>query len=218
MNEESTAPDAAEDDARPAPSGTTDSVSPAPAAPSPVAPRPRSGGIRRVPKPRLTGLLDSPVRNLTFGMIYVVLVMVLATVAYMAAGWSFRDAIYMVVITVYTVGFNEVRPINTPALNVITLALIVLGCTGIIFLTGALVQYITLSQLTKVLGLKRMNKQIDELKEHVVVCGFGRLGTVLARSLSASSAGFVILEENEARATEARLQGYLCIHGDAANE
>ena len=166
----------------------------------------------------MTGLLDCPVRNLTAGVAYTITVMIVATVAYMATGWSFRDAIYMVIVTVYTVGYNEVRPINTPALNIITIGLIVLGCTGIIFLTGALVQFFTLNQLNKITGLKRMNTQIDELKEHVVVCGFGRLGTVLARSLRASSAGFVILEENEARATEARLQGYLCIHGDATSE
>ena len=181
-------------------------------------PRLKPHQIRRVPKPRMTGLLDSPIRNLSVGVAYTVTVMIVATVAYMAAGWSFRDAIYMVIVTVYTVGYNEVRPINTPALNVITIGLIVLGCTGVIFLTGALVQFFTLNQLNKTMGLKRMNRQIDELKGHVVVCGFGRLGHVLARSLSASSAGFVILEENEARATEARLQGYLCIHGDATNE
>ena len=190
--------------------------------PAPVTttrpPRRKPHPIRRVPKPRMTGLLDSPVRNLTVGVAYTLAVMMLATAAYMAAGWSFRDAIYMVVITVYTVGYNEVRPINTPALNAITIGLIVLGCTGIIFLTGALVQFFTLNQINKTMGLKRMKIQIDELKGHVVVCGFGRLGTVLARSLRASSAGFVILEENEARASEARLQGYLCIHGDATSE
>jgi voltage-gated potassium channel len=178
----------------------------------------RSRPIRRVPKPRMTGLLDSPVRNLIVGVAYIITVMLLATAAYMAAGWSFRDAIYMVIITVYTVGYNEVRSVNTPALNVITIALIVLGCTGIIFLTGVMVQFITLNQLNKTVGLKRMKTQIDELKEHVVVCGFGRLGTLLARTLSASSAGFVILEENEARAAQAREQGYLCIHGDATSE
>lgn len=190
---------------------------------APPPPRPARLGrkaqpIRRVPKPRMTGLLDSPVRNLVGGVIYTITVMILATAAYMSAGWSLRDALYMVIVTVYTVGYNEVRPINTPALYGITIALIVLGCTGIIFLTGALVQFITASQLNKVIGLKRMNSQIDLLKGHVVVCGFGRLGAVLARSLSASSAGFVIIEEDEARATEARLQGYLCIHGDASNE
>jgi voltage-gated potassium channel len=195
------------------------------ASPDRPAPSPKEGvvrsaprHIRRVPKPRMTGLFDSPVRNLTVGVAYTITVMIVATVAYMRVGWSFRDAIYMVIVTVYTVGYSEVRPINTPALNVITLSLIVFGCTGVIFLTGALVQFITLSQLNKVMGLKRMNTQVDQLKEHIVLCGFGRLGQVLARSLSASSAGFVIIEENETRAGEARGQGYLCIHGDATSE
>ena len=176
--------------------------------------RPRQ--IRRVPKPRMTGLFESPVRNLTAGVAYTITVMILATAAYMTVGWSFRDAIYMVIVTVYTVGYGEVRPIDTTVLRVITLSLIVFGCTGVIFLTGALVQFFTLSQVSK--AIKRMNTQIDQLNGHVVVCGFGRLGTELARSLSASSAGFVILEENKARATEAREKGYLCIHGDAASE
>jgi voltage-gated potassium channel len=166
----------------------------------------------------MTGLFDSPVRNLGFAVAFTIVVMVLATVAYMAQGWSFRDAIYMVILTIYTVGYNEVRPIDTPALNVITIALIVFGCTTMIFLTGALVQFITLSQINKVKGLKRMNTLIDQLQGHVIVCGFGRFGSVLARSLSASSAGFVVLESDEARAASARQQGYLCIHGDATSE
>src|ERR1700730_6689382 len=205
---------------RPTVESSTETISVDQPAQLPTArePRARPRTIRRVPKPRMNGLLDSPVRNLTAGVIYTVTVMIIATIAYMAAGWSFRDALYMVIVTVYTVGYNEVRPINTAALNVITIGLIVLGCTGIIFLTGALVQFFTLNQINKTLGLKRMNTQINELQEHVIVCGFGRLGTVLARSLRASSAGFVILEANEARANEARLLGYLCIHGDASSE
>ena len=166
----------------------------------------------------MTGLFDSPVRNLAFGVGFTIVVMVLATVAYMAQGWSFRDAIYMVILTIYTVGYNEVRPIDTPALNLITIALIVFGCTTMIFLTGALVQLITLSQLNKVKGLKRMNTLVDQLHGHVIVCGFGRLGSVLARSLSASSAAFVVLESDERRAASARQHGYLCIHGDATSE
>jgi voltage-gated potassium channel Kch len=178
----------------------------------------RSRPVRRVPKPRVTGLLDSPVRKLVLGVAFTVTVMIGATAAYMASGWSFRDAVYMVIITVFTVGYGEVRPINTVGLSAITMALIVLGCTGIIFLTGALVQFFTLNQLNKVSGLKRMNKQIDQLEGHVVLCGFGALGTVLARALSASSAGLVVLEGNEARVADARAQGYLCILGDATSE
>jgi voltage-gated potassium channel len=187
--------------------------------PSPArSARDRHLGIRRVPKPRLRGFLDSPHRNLILGILYTLTVMMAGTAAYMIVGWSLRDAFYMVITTVYTVGFEEVRPINTPALYVITVTLIVLGCTGVIFLTGALVQFFTLSTLNKAIGIKRMNKQIDQLSGHVVVCGFGRLGSVLARSLAASSAGFVIIEPEETRAVDAREQGYLCIHGDATSE
>ena len=174
--------------------------------------------IRRVPKPRTTGLLDSPGRNLVVGIAFTLTVMIIAMASYMAVGWSLRDALYMVVITVFTVGYGEVHPINTPALSAITMALIVLGCTSMIFLTGALVQFFTYTQLSKLTGQRRMNQQIDQLQGHVVVCGFGRLGAVLARALSASSAGFVVIEDNEARAAEARAHGYLCIHGDATGE
>jgi voltage-gated potassium channel len=208
----------ADADAEPIPVAEPVPAAAEPSAPPKVTARPRPGAVRRVPKPRMTGLLDSPVRNLTFGVAYVVVVMILATLGYMGTGWSFRDAIYMVVVTVYTVGYGEVRPINTPALNGITIALIVFGCTGIIFLTGALVQYFTLSQLTRIMGQKRMQAQIDQLTEHVIVCGFGRIGVALAQALSANRAGFVVVEQDEACANQARDAGFLSIHGDASNE
>jgi Trk K+ transport system NAD-binding subunit len=174
--------------------------------------------IRRVPRPKLTGLFDSPIRNLIGGSLFMLVVIVSATGAYMWQGWSFRDAFYMVIITVYTVGYGEVHPVNGPLLSAITVALIVSGCTGMIFLTGALVQYFTVSQINRAGGRKRMNAQIEQLSGHVVVCGFGRLGTGLCKTLSASSAGFVVLEENAERAAEARTLGYLCINGDATSE
>src|ERR1700689_5413193 len=62
----------------------------------------RPAPIRRVPKPRMRGLFDSPHRNLIFGVAYTISVMILGTAAYLAAGWSLRDAFYMVVTTVYT--------------------------------------------------------------------------------------------------------------------
>src|SRR5208283_2688124 len=117
--------------------------------------------IRRVPKPKMTGPFDSPGRNLVVGIAFILAVMLLASLGYMASGWSFRDAIYMTIVTVYTVGYNEVRPIDTPMLNFIALALIILGCTGMIFLTGVVVQFISLSQINKITGLKAMKKQID---------------------------------------------------------
>ena len=139
--------------------GRSDSQSPAAAPATPGVSR-KPLAIRRVPKPSLTGAFDSPVRNLIVGVSFTVSVMVVATIAYTNTDWSLSDALYMVIITVFTVGYEEVRPIDTPLLSAITMTLIVLGCTSIIFLTGALVQFFTMSQLSKLTGQKRMNKQI----------------------------------------------------------
>ncbi len=166
----------------------------------------------------MNNLLASPLRNLLVGVIYMLVVMSLATTAYMSAGWSLADAAYMTVLTVYSVGYDEVRRIDTPLLRAITISLIVLGCTGMIFLTGALVQLITATQLQQFLGLKRMHGQIDRLKQHVIVCGFGRIGVMLARELQAGQAPFVILERDEDRLAGARAEGYLCLEADATDE
>jgi voltage-gated potassium channel len=165
-----------------------------------------------------TGLLGSPLRNLFFGVSFTFAIMVLSTISYRLVGWSLSDAIYMVVVTVYTVGYGEVHPVETPLLRGITIGTIVLGCTGMIFVTGALVQFITLSQLNQVFGLKRMNAQIDKLDRHVIVCGFGRIGVALAQSLQAGRTSFVVLEQEEARAEHARGLGYLCVQADATDE
>jgi voltage-gated potassium channel len=145
-------------------------------------------------------------------------VITVAVGAYMRAGWSFSDAVYMVVVTVYTVGYNEVHPVETPLLRGITITTIVLGCTGMIYLTGALVQFITLSQINQVFGIKRMSNQIDQLRQHIVVCGFGRIGVMLAQGLYAGGADFVIIDRSEAAVATARGLGYLCLQADATDE
>ncbi len=163
-------------------------------------------------------LLGSPARTLASIVAFMLAVIVLATLAYMAAGWSFADASYMVLLTVYTVGYGEVHPINTPYLHTVTVGLMITGCTGMILLTGALVQYLTVSQLQQILGGRRMKAEIDKLEDHVIVVGFGRIGLMLARELSAGAAKFVILEQSEQKAADVRQRGYLCLVGDATDE
>ena len=163
-------------------------------------------------------LLDSPARNLLGGVIFVLTVGSLAVVGYVSQGWSFGDALYMVVLTVFTVGYDEVQPVTAGPLRAITIGLIVTGCTGMIFLTGALVQFITITGIQQVLGIKHMSHQIEHLRDHVIVCGFGRIGNMLARELKAGEARFVVVERSAERIEEARALGYLCVHADASDE
>ncbi len=163
-------------------------------------------------------LRDSPARHLIYGVVYLVCVVAGATVAYEAAGWDLGDAFYMVVITVFTVGFDEVRPVSSVLLRTITLSTIFLGCTGVFYLSGALVEFITLNHLDQFFGTKRMTNQIDKLTDHIIICGFGRIGVMLARELHAGGAALVVLEQADAAVALARSSGYLCLQADATDE
>lgn len=164
------------------------------------------------------GLLGSPFRNLALGVGFTLVVGLAATIAYHLAGWPWSDAVYMVVVTVYTVGYGEVHPVESPLLRGITIATIVFGCTGMIFVTGALVQFITMSQINQVFGVRRMAQQIENLSQHVIICGFGAVGEGLAQGLAAGNAPFVVVEPNEARVARARDRGYLCLCADATDD
>jgi Trk K+ transport system NAD-binding subunit len=174
--------------------------------------------MKRRPPAAAVPVLSSPLRNLVYGLLFLSVIIPAAVGGYMLAGWTFEDAFYMVIITVFSVGYEEVHPVDTPWLRLLTTTVIVLGCTGMIFLTGAVVQFFTAAQIQQMLGSKRMKSEIDHLVKHVIVCGFGRIGTMLARDLRAGRAPFVVIERDEKRAAEAHELGYLCIHGDSTDE
>jgi len=163
-------------------------------------------------------VLGSPVRNLVSILIFVGTVVVGSTIAYMAAGWSFADASYMVALTVYTVGYGEVRPIDTPYLHTVTMATMVLGCTGMILLTSALVQFFTVMQLREMLSTSRMHDRIEKLSNHVVICGYGRIGVMLARDLAEANMPLIVVERDTAKRDEAEAAGHLTLAGDATEE
>lgn len=166
----------------------------------------------------LTWARDPRTAHLFYASVFVFAVGVAATIAYMLNGWGFDDAFYMTVLTIFTVGYEEVRPVDTVALRLVTVCLIVAGCTGMIYLTGALVQFITFGLLQELLGATRMTKQIEHLEDHVIVCGFGRTGNMLAKELTQGKAKLVIVEPNQSRCLEAKAMGYLTINADAIEE
>src|ERR1700722_4276369 len=159
-----------------------------------------------------------PSRNLVRGTVFMAIVWVAAPVGYMRAGWNFQDAFYMVTLTVFTVGYGEVRPIDTQFLHWVTIGTMAFGCTGMIFLSGALVQFMTLNPLQQLLGGRRVQSEVDKLKNHIIVCGYGRIGLELAKALKDGRAPYVVVEQNEQRVQQARDAGHPCLKGDASNE
>ena len=163
-------------------------------------------------------VLGSPLQNLTRALAFVCIVFVLATAGFVAAGWSLGDAAYMVTLTIFSVGFGEVNPINTPWLRALAMATIVLGCTGMIVLTGALIQVFTQHQLRSILGMDRMQTQIERLSGHVIICGFGRIGQQLARELANANASYLIVDRSHEKIAEVEAAGHLALCADATDE
>ena len=128
------------------------------------------------------------------------------------------DAVYMVTITVFGVGYGEVNPVETPALRGFTMAVIVGGYAAAIYAVGGFVQMITEGEINRALGARRMTREIRHLKGHTILCGFGRMGRILARELTAARREFIVVDRDHEKVREAAEHGYLVLAGDASDE
>jgi voltage-gated potassium channel len=159
--------------------------------------------------------LERRLLNIVFGFTAIILV---GGVGYvLIEGWSWIDALYMSIITVTTVGFGEVHPL-TPGGRLFTAVLVLLGVGGITYAFTALTHFVIAGELGHVLEEFRMKRQIDSLREHDIVCGFGRVGQQVCAELRREGRPFVVIENDEAMATRAKTQEYLVLKGDAGQD
>src|SRR5690348_697165 len=123
-------------------------------------------------------------RNLRWIAAAVAVLFVFGTVGFhVIEGWPWFDAFYMVLITVSTVGYSEVHPLSHAG-RVFNVAIIILG-VGLLFLAiGALAQMLLEFELLNVFGRRRMEREIERLHGHYIICGAGRVGRSTARELS----------------------------------
>ena len=128
------------------------------------------------------------------------------------------DAFYMVIITVFGVGFGEVHPIESPALKLVTILIILSGTSAAVFLVSAFIRMITEGDIKEVMEEFKVSRSIEGLRNHTIICGYGRMGQILARELSLVKLPFVILDNNEYRIRLALESGYLCVRGSAEEE
>ena len=157
-------------------------------------------------------------RKMLVGFAFFCLTCVTAVIGYVAAGWSLVDSLYMVVITIFGVGYGEVQPIDSPGMKVFTAMIIIAGCSSGIYVVGGFVQMIAEGELQRALGVRRMSRGIDQTKQHVIICGFGRVGRMLAKDLVELGEPFVCVDASPERIAEAEGHGYLVVTGNAGEE
>ncbi|OGB74073.1 hypothetical protein A2V68_02485 [candidate division Kazan bacterium RBG_13_50_9] len=144
--------------------------------------------------------------------------LLVGTAGYMVIeGWGLLDAVYMVVITLATVGYREVHPLS-PAGMIFTILLIVFGIVTLYYVVRVFGEYILASRFDEDFKNRQMHNKIQNLKDHHIVCGFGRVGEKVVEELIKEGAPFVIIESDPDLAAECQAKGWLCLAGDATNE
>jgi len=164
--------------------------------------------------------MSSELRRVRQGALLVGAVFVVAVVGhYFITDRPLLESIYWTVITVSTTGFSNRPPSGVgPGEQLFTIAVIIVGTVSLGYTVGVLLQAAIEGQIEKALGVRRMTRDIGRLNNHVVICGFGRIGQYLAERLQRQELSVVVVDSDSGAVAEAKERGFLCVEGDATNE
>ena len=167
--------------------------------------------------PTLRFLLEQ-YHRVAVGLVLFVVVITIGTGGYLLIeGWPFLDALYMAVITVTTVGFREAEPLSTGG-KIFTIFLILFGVGSAFYILTALAATIIEGDLRQVFWERRMKSTIERLKDHYIICGYGRVGEEIAREFKERKVPFIVVDRNAEALEKARREGALTVEGDATLE
>lgn len=152
------------------------------------------------------------------GFVLLAAVIVFATLGYRYGhGLSWLEAIWMTVITVTGTGFAE-ESTKPPSFQLFTIAVVLFGFFALAYSLTGLVQLLLAGEVERLLGKRRMDRDINKLQGHVIVCGYGRLGHSLISDLAAEKQPLVVVESDSDKALDAEADGHLVMEGDATEE
>ena len=159
-----------------------------------------------------------PAQHLRWGCLLLIVVVAVASGGYMVLlHWPPGDAIYMTVITITTIGFKEVRPLDAVG-RVWTLLVVVFGLVAIGYLGSSVISAMTEGRIRQVLGRYKLDQKLQELRNHVVVCAYGHMASLVCQGLTERRVPFVAIDSDAERVREAQEAGHLCMHGDATDD
>lgn len=131
--------------------------------------------------------------------------------------WSWFDALYMTVITLTTIGFGEVHPLSQAG-RAFTMALAMGGVFMIFFSTTEVLRAYATGELQRLWEKRLMKKQLDALADHVIICGFGRVGRLVAQEFAHAHVPFVVIDRDEDELSDLQNMAGVPLHGDATND
>lgn len=156
-----------------------------------------------------------PVRHLKISVLVFLLLVSGGTIGFMTIEkWGLLDSLYMTVITLGTVGFKEVHDLSDTG-KIFTMGLIVVGVSVLGYVVGSLAQIMFEGQIQRVIGRKKVEKMIDKLAGHYIICGFGRIGSLICKEFTSKGLPFVVVEKQAEAIEKLEEEGYLHLKGDA---
>jgi len=156
-------------------------------------------------------------RGVAIGALALLAVLLLATAGYVwIEGWSWYDAFYMTILTVSTTGGGEPRPLS-PAGRLLTIAVIIVGFGVLTYTLLSALAYILEGKFGEAVGAQRMRRAVARMRDHFVLCGYGRVGGEIAHAFSREHMPFVIVDIKESSLARAAADGYAVVNGNAAD-
>ncbi len=129
--------------------------------------------------------------------------------------WSFLDSFYMTIITLSTVGFKEIHDLSFSG-RLFTIVLIISGVGTVLYSLGTGAQLIIEGELQEIYRRRRLEKRLEDLKDHYIICGYGRMGKIIAKELGHKNMKFIIIEKS-AEAIDGK-DDFFIMHGDATRD
>ena len=158
--------------------------------------------------------MGRPLRRLWLGLGLLGLIVVVGTAGYMVLGFSFLDALYQLITTITTVGFREVEPLSSAG-KVYTLVVILVGVGTALYTFSVLIEALIEGEIGSAFGRRRMERTINEMSGHVIICGWGRVGRALAQYITGAGQDVVVIDKDSERLERCP---YPIVHGDATDD
>jgi voltage-gated potassium channel len=157
-------------------------------------------------------------KHFLISLLLSLLLVCMGTLGYMfIEGWHLLDALYMTIITLATVGYGEVHPLSHIG-QIYTIVLIVSGVGFFLYVAGAVIQFMVEGRVRILMGRRRLDRKIAKLKNHYIICGYGRIGKVICQKLRRENYGLVIIDKNPDLVETFESQNVVYICADAGDE
>ena len=157
-------------------------------------------------------------RKLRISFLILALIFVTGTVGFhFIEGWSFVESLYTTVITLATVGYGDFHPEQTAG-RIFTVVLIVFGVGAMAYTIGLATEAMVEGRLKMAMGRGRLEKRIEKLNNHYIICGCGRIGRLICREFAAEKVDFVVIDNDPEVMRAIEEEGYIYYTGNATED